>query len=155
ANGTFCRSMDYDPPHPGNHPAGANLPASLAIAEKSGLPGWRLIEAFVIGVEIHSRIFLARNSVPDVPGKRGSLHSRAIVSTLSAAMAASKLLGLDVHQTRMAVGIAAAKTGGIDSAGTMCNPGDSGHAASCGVQAAMLAGLGFTGREHAIEQPFG
>jgi 2-methylcitrate dehydratase PrpD len=70
-------------------------------------------------------------------------------------MAASKLLSLDVRKTRMAIGIAAAQTGGIDSSGTMCNPGDSGNAASRGVQAAMLAQLGFTGRDNALEQKYG
>ena len=155
ANGTFCRSMDYDPPQPGHHPVGANLPASMALAEKEGLPGWRLMEAFILGLEIQARTQLATDSVPIGPGGRQRSHGRGIAGTLSAAMAAGKLLDLDVWQSRMALGIVSAKAGGIDSAGTMCNPSDSGNAASIGVQAAMLARRGFTGRENAVEEPFG
>jgi 2-methylcitrate dehydratase PrpD len=147
--------MDYDPPHPGQHPVGANLPAALAIAESERLPGWRLIEAFVIGVELQIRTSLAQSSAPKSSSKGGTYFGRGVRGTLSAAMAAGKLLGLDLQRTRMALGIAAAKCGGIDSAGTMCNPGDSGNAASAGVQAALLARRGFTGRANAIELGYG
>src|SRR5262249_46247884 len=141
--------------HPGNHPVGSTLPTTLAIAEKDGLPGWRLIEAFVAGVEIHARVFIARGTSTKLPGHGGPLHSPPVASMQSPAPAAGKLLGLDVQRTRMAMRIAAARTGRIDSAGAMCSPAGSGNAAFCGVQAAVIAQHGFIGRDSPIEQPFG
>lgn len=153
ANGSTCRSMDFDPESPGHHPCGPSLPPALALAEKLGKDGRSLLGAFAIGVEVQVRVDEAGRGDPTaaVVTKTG----RGPVGALSAAAVSAKLMGFDQLKTQHAFGLGAARTGGIDSTGTMASPGDSGHVASMGVLYARLASQGFTGRENAIEEPHG
>jgi len=70
----------------------------------------------------------------------------------SAAAAASKLLGLDLQKTRMALGIAGSEAAGLRrNFGTMTKPFHPGQAARNGVVAAKLAAKGFTADPDIIE----
>jgi 2-methylcitrate dehydratase PrpD len=153
SNGTLCRALEYDPISPGHHPCGANLPPCLALTERRGLTGRRFLEAFIIGVELQHRLYQAAAVRALHSSSMGS--GRGVLGTLPAAAAAAKLADLSWDLTQQALAIAASRTGGIDSTGTMCNPGDSGSAASSGVMAATLAAKGFTGRTNLFEGPYG
>lgn len=152
-NGTLSRALEYDPLSPGHHPCGANLPPCLALTEKHRLIGRRFLEAFIVGVELQHRLHQAAAARALHSSSMGS--GRGVLGTLPAAATAAKLIGLPQELTQQALAIAASRTGGIDSTGTMCNPGDSGNAASTGVFAATLAAKGFTGRTNLFGGPYG
>ncbi|MBI4232985.1 MAG: MmgE/PrpD family protein [Chloroflexi bacterium] len=149
AHGTFARSMDYDNTWftQGGHPVAPTLPPVLALGEMHSLPGKRLIEAFLVGLEVKARLHLAANTAH----ADRSFHGRGLMGEMGAAAAGAKLLGLDMDRTRMALGLAAARAGGIDSTGTMSNPADTGLAARSGTEAALLASMGYTANPNAIE----
>ncbi|MFC2060742.1 MmgE/PrpD family protein, partial [Chloroflexota bacterium] len=59
ANGTLAHAIDYDDgtgsPLP-LHPSASVLPVILALGEQSGVPGKQLLEAYIIGLEIETKI---------------------------------------------------------------------------------------------------
>ena len=75
---------------------------------------------------------------------------------LGGAAASAKVLGLDPHQTQIALGIAASRTGGLTAnTGTMCKSTHPGNAARMGAEAGMLAAAGFTASDQILEAPRG
>ncbi len=69
-----------------------------------------------------------------------------------AAAAAGRLMGLDAHHMNMALGIAASQPSGLrEQFGTMTKSLHSGKTASNGVQSAIMASLGYTASEKALE----
>ncbi|MBI4233643.1 MAG: MmgE/PrpD family protein [Chloroflexi bacterium] len=138
ANGILAHAVDFDDTWlPVGHPTCTVFPVLMALGEKLNLSGKKLLEAFVIGLEIHGKVGYPHT----VPG----FHSTPIFGSLAAAAAAAKLLGLDEWKTRMALGIAASHASGIGkNVGTMTKPYHSGNAAFGGLRAALLAREGFT-----------
>ena len=139
ANGVLSHATDYDDTWlPVGHPSCTVFPVILALGEKLGASGRELIEAFVIGLEVHGKVGFGHST----PG----FHSTAIYGVLGAAAAGSKLLGLDEWKTRMALAIAASHASGVGkNNGTMTKPYHAGNAASGGLRAALLAKAGFNG----------
>ena len=83
-------------------------------------------------------------------------HCTSSIGTLGAAAAAARVLGLDAHATRHALGIAASSACGLkENMGSMVKPLHAGMAARNGVMAARLASDGFTASTHAIDGPQG
>jgi 2-methylcitrate dehydratase PrpD len=83
-------------------------------------------------------------------------HATATCGVFGAAAATATLLGLPTAQTANALAIAASMASGIKANfGTDCKPMHVGHAARCGVEAALLAQEGFTGNPDALEHPDG
>jgi 2-methylcitrate dehydratase PrpD len=79
-------------------------------------------------------------------------HATATLGVFGAAAAAAKLLGLSAERTAHALAIAASMSSGIKANfGTDCKPLHVGHAARCGLEAAVLAETGFTGNLRALE----
>ena len=79
-----------------------------------------------------------------------------MVGPLGGAAASAKALGLDPHQTLMTLGIAASRTGGLTAnTGTMVKATHPGNAARMGVEAALLAQLGYTSSPEVLEAPMG
>src|SRR5258708_5226716 len=75
---------------------------------------------------------------------------------MGAAAAAAKVIGLDLHQTLHALGIAASEAAGLrQNFGTMTKPLHAGRAAESGVVAADLARLGWTASDRILEAPNG
>jgi 2-methylcitrate dehydratase PrpD len=134
------------------HPSPPMFPAALAMAELCSSSGRQLVEAYIAGFEVETRVGLAIN-----PGhyNRG-WHATATLGVLGAAAASAKIFGLNGEQTRMALGIAASQSSGIrQNFGTMTKPFHAGNAARGGVLAAMLAKLGFTADLNILETPLG
>jgi 2-methylcitrate dehydratase PrpD len=150
ANGTAAHALDYDDLHQSlsGHPSVPVLPAALALAEREHLSGAALITAFVVGVEIEARLGRAMN-----PGLyEVGWHATSTLGVFGAAAAASNLLGLSAERTAQALAIAASMASGIKANfGTDCKPLHAGHAARCGLEAALLARAGFTGNPRALE----
>jgi len=148
ANGIFLHCLDYEiQGQPVAHGTSNILPSALALGEISGSPGTKLIEAYVIGWEIHARLRRASTRC-DTNG----FHPPGLLGPLAAAAASAKILGLDPAGVRMALGIAASHTGGLTvNTGTMVKSTHPGTAAREGVEAALLAQAGFISRDGVLE----
>jgi 2-methylcitrate dehydratase PrpD len=150
ANGTASHALDYDDVQASlsGHPSAPILSPTLAVAERAGASGADLITAFVVGVEIESKVGRAINPAHYEIG----WHATATCGVFGAAAATSKLLGLSYEQTVHAMAIAASMASGIKANfGTDGKPLHVGHASRCGVEAALLAQAGFTGNPAALE----
>ncbi|MDP6452981.1 MAG: MmgE/PrpD family protein [SAR202 cluster bacterium] len=146
ANGTMGHADDFDDLGGiGGHPAIVLTPPSLALGEQHHFSGRDVLTAWAVGYEVGTR--LSVNLHPD-----RDWHPTAIFGTMASAVAASKLLGLDVHKTRMAMGIAGSEAAGLRrNFGTMTKPFHPGNASRSGVVAAKLAAMGYTADPDIIE----
>ena len=135
------------------HPSCALVPALLAAGELAHAPPSALLDAYVVGFELECRLGNVMN--PRHYHQRG-WHCTSSIGTLGAAAAAARVLGLDAHATRHALGIAASSACGLkENIGSMVKPLHAGMAARNGVMAARLAQRGFTASPHAIDGPQG
>lgn len=153
-NGVGSHALDFDDVHPtmGGHPSAPVLSAVLPVAERTHVSGEALLSAFVLGCEVEVTLANVLN-----PGhyERG-WHPTAVLGNLGAAAAVGVLLGLDADELRATLGIAASQAGGLKgNFGTMTKPYHVGDAARDGVEAAELAGRGFTANRNVLEEPFG
>jgi 2-methylcitrate dehydratase PrpD len=148
-NGISSHVLDYDDTHArAVHPSAPVWPALLAVAESFPVSGERLLQAFVLGVEVECRVGL---SVFPEHYEIG-WHITGTAGVFGAAAAAGKLLGLDERQMSWALGIAATQSSGLrEMFGSMCKSFHPGRAAHGGLMAALLAKEGFTSSEQAIE----
>ena len=146
ANGTLGHAEDFDDLGGiGGHPAVVLTPPALALGEEHRLSGREVLTAWAVGYEVGTR--LSANLHPD-----RDWHPTAIFGTMASAVAASKLLGLDVQKTRMAMGIAGSEAAGLRrNFGTMTKPFHPGNASRSGVVAAKLAAMGYTADPDIIE----
>ncbi|MGH7388046.1 MAG: MmgE/PrpD family protein [Candidatus Rokuibacteriota bacterium] len=154
ANGIAAHALDYDDLNRSlsGHPSVPVLPAALALAERERASGPALITAFVVGVEIEAKLGRALNPAHYEAG----WHATSTLGVFGAAAAAAKLLGLSTERTAHALAIAASMASGIKANfGTDCKPLHVGHAARCGLEAALLAAAGFTGNPRALEHRHG
>jgi len=150
ANGTASHALDYDDLNQSlsGHPSVPILSAALALGERQRASGAALLAAFVAGVEIEAKLGRALNPAHYEIG----WHATATLGVFGAAAAAAKLLGLSAERTANALAIAASMASGIKANfGTDCKPLHVGHAARCGIEAALLAEAGFTGNPRALE----
>jgi 2-methylcitrate dehydratase PrpD len=155
ANGTLAHGLDYDD-H--GHLSTHVLPAALAIGELQGSSGAELLAAYVLGRECGYRlssIIEAKRKQKKGPTYRG-WYRVGVVGPVAAAVAASRMLGLDVEKTRHAIAIACSSSAGLRrNLGTMTKALHAGNGAYAGVTAALLASRGFTADAEAIEGELG
>jgi 2-methylcitrate dehydratase PrpD len=140
-NGCMALALQYDVAwYPPNHPASPTLPAIFAIAEAHHLSGAQVLEAIVVAFEVQARVRLAG----DVKGFDGFLKP-GTTGLFGAVASAARLLNLDRQQTLMAFGIAGSRAGGMSvNSSSMTAPTHAGHAARMGIEAAVLAKMGWT-----------
>ena len=152
ANGVFGHCLDYEiQGFPPTHGTSSCLPAALALAEQHHATGAQVIVAYVLGWELQGRLRAA-----SAPATVPAYHPPGLVGPLGGAAAAAKTLDLDAEQTLMALGIAASRTGGLTAnTGTMVKSTHPGNAARMGAEAAILAGMGYTASDAALESPVG
>ena len=156
-NGTLAHSLDFDDTHaPGSlHPSAPIVPAALAAAESMGADGRSLIAAIVAGYEVQIRLSLALD--PAAHYDRG-FHPTATCGAFGAAAAAGRLLGLDAEGHTHAFGIVLSMAAGSMQFlvnGAWTKRSHVGHAALCGLTAAMLAAEGYQGAAEALEGKWG
>jgi 2-methylcitrate dehydratase PrpD len=132
------------------HPTSPVAAAALALAERRPASGHEFVHALVLGVEIQCRV---GNILCVPPAECGvGLSMQGLVGGIGAAVAAGKLLGLDERGIATAIGLAANQSGGLREAhATMGSPFTPGHAARCGLLAALLAERGFTCSDTMLE----
>jgi 2-methylcitrate dehydratase PrpD len=134
------------------HATVPTLPPSLALAEQSNHSGQDLLLAYILGVEVESKI--AASMSPQ--HYREGFHATGTIGPFGSTAAAAKLLGLTAPQIECAFGLVAAQAAGLrDNFGTMTKPYQAGHAAENGVVAATLAKLGWTAATDILEAPRG
>jgi 2-methylcitrate dehydratase PrpD len=153
ANGVATHAMDFDASFTMMGQPTAGLMATVfAAAEPLGASGRQLLEAYVAGFEVIAKLAW---SMPKGWGE-GGWHATATLGSLGCTAAAARLLGLDVEQTRMALGIVSSMAGGVvGNFGTMSKPLHAGQAARNGVVAAKLAQKGYSGNASTLEAPVG
>jgi len=139
-----------------SHPNSPLTAASLALGEQLGSSGREVVLAWMIGWEITAQ------TMKVCLGPRGNelinrgWFNQGFQETLGVAALASKLLGLDVDQTRMALGNAAsAMAGMMKNRGTDTKGFSAGSAAMHGVIAAELAATGFTADRDILDGELG
>ena len=153
-NGITSHTFDFDDTHLKTiiHPAGPVASAVLALAEVTGASGRAVIDSLVLGIDVACRV---GNAMYPDHYDRG-WHITGSTGMLGAAAACARLLGLNVDQTQMALGIAASTPVGLrEQFGTMTKPFHPGAAARAGLLAALLAREGFTASKRALEAPRG
>ncbi|MGD9806757.1 MAG: MmgE/PrpD family protein [Hyphomicrobiaceae bacterium] len=136
------------------HPSGPIMGAVLALTEMRPVSGADMLAAFIVGVEAACRL---SKSVSVAPAKGSIAWSQTgIACGIGAALASARLLGLDLDQTRMAIGIAAAEASGIRALhGTHCTPMMPANAGRAGLKAAFMALAGVTSSKTTIEARYG
>lgn len=163
-NGVLAHSLDYDDTHLPSilHPSASVIPAALAVAERLGVPGSRLVSAIAAGLEICVRLGMAgydRESNNSTFFEHGQ-HATSICGAIGAAAAAAALMGPtpDPQLIVDAMGIAVSMASGIiesNRSGGTVKRMHCGWAAHAGVTAAELAVRGITGPPTALEGRFG
>ncbi len=150
ANGTLGHALDFDDSNwlLNGHASVVALPAVLAEAEALGASGRELVEAFVIGFEISSKLGSGMN----MGLYNNGWHPTSTLGAMGAAAAVSRLRGYSVDQIRTALGIAASQASGVRANfGTMTKPLHAGLAAEAGVRAADFAEAGITASPEILE----
>jgi 2-methylcitrate dehydratase PrpD len=154
ANGLLGHAIDFDDwdafIHAG-HPTCMVVGAALSLGEVIGSSGKDLLKAYVLGIEVLTKISAAGPNLQD----RG-FHSTPVLGSLGAAVACASLLKLDPGKIKASLGIAASGCSGIHrQQGSMVKPFHAGNAARNGVEAALLAEKGFTADAAIFEAPRG
>lgn len=137
-NGISGHVLDFDDAHlPSRvHPSVPLWPAILALCEHQGLSGKQALAAFVIGVEIQTRLAALMGE----SHYRLGWHNTATLGSFGATAALGWLRKLTPIQMCHAFGITASQTGGLRSSfGTSCKPLHAGRAAANGLFATGLA----------------
>lgn len=154
ANGTAAHALDFDDNHDPSktHPSAVLLPAILAVAEPRDLGGMAVIDAYLVGLQILTKVGQGMNPFHRSRG----WHATATIGALGAAAAAGRVLGLSSVAMRDALSLAASMAGGsMAQFGSMAKSWHAGLAASHGVQAAALAAAGLAAAPEALEGPHG
>ena len=148
--GISSHVLDFDDADLTNliHPAGPVASALFPLSQDRLISGADFLHAFIIGVEIEDRI---GNTIYPSHYSMG-WHITGTCGTFGAAAACGRILGLNREQMMDALGLAATQASGLKIMfGTMAKSFHPGHAAECGMLAALLAAKGFTASKQAIE----
>lgn len=135
--------LDYEPMwSPANHALSTTLAGTLALGEALGSSGRDILTALVKGIELQGWI---RQASGQYEATTMRLHAPGSAGPFGAAVAAGHLLGLGANQLTHAIGISASRAASVlANVGTMTKSTHCGHAASLGLEAALLAARGFT-----------
>ena len=145
ANGVLANVLDYDDGHriTKGHPGAMVIPAALAVAESVGASPTEFLEAVLVGYEVAIRAGILLHE------REAQYHASAAWGSLGVAVATSRLLGLDRHRLRHAVGIAEYHAPIALMPRAVGDPvmtkDTCGWGGLIGTTSAMLAARGFTG----------
>jgi 2-methylcitrate dehydratase PrpD len=151
-NGTSTHAVELEAVGriPGGNPQHI-IAAALCVAEKFKLSGKQVLEGVILGEEFQARLSLGALS----PTFRGHC-PLTIYGPPAVAALASKMMGLGLIQTKMAVGTAFSHSGGFfRQSGTMLHFVEAGIACRNGIASALLAREGVTADPDLIEGEWG
>ena len=154
ANGMATHVLDFEPmSQPPTHVVSTTVPVAFALAEAQGASGRDVVTAVAKGIEMQGRIQFAAD---EFEPERLRFHPPGVAGVMGATVTAAHLLGLDADQLAHALGIAASRAGALlANVGSMTKSTHCGHAGACGLEAAMLAGQGFTANAGIFDAPRG
>jgi len=153
-NGVMAHVLDYDDYEWPSmaHSSVTALPPVLALGEKLQKSGKECLTAYLVGMEVISRV--GKGIHPSHYNK--GWHSTCTLGTLGAASASSRVLGLDPEKIAVALGIAASMSSGLrGNFGTMTKAFHAGHASKNGIESAILASLGLSASKTILEGDLG
>ena len=128
------------------------LAAVLALGEKLNASGCDLLTAYIVGIEVESRVGAAIGRHNSEIG----WHPTPVIGTMGAVAASANMLKLDIQHTQRALGMAGSLAGGlVQNFGTMTKPLHAGNAAKNGIVAALFAMRGITANENILEGDLG
>jgi 2-methylcitrate dehydratase PrpD len=157
ANAAAGHALEYDDIAVGSgHFANPMTAATLAFGEKIGASGKDVILGWMVGYEIIAQTA----KVTADPGGNTLLNrgwfNQGFLPAVAVAAAASRMSGLDVMQTRMAMGHAASTMAGmLKNRGSDTKGFVAGNAAMHGIMAAELVALGFTANDEIMDGELG
>lgn len=155
-NGILVHGLDYDDTHARGviHATASVLPTVLGLAGAKQCSGEQLLAAYVLGIEIATRLA----SVAKGGFHQLGFHPTGLIGTFGCTMAAAWLLGASEQQSRDALGLAISTASGSleflqDGAwNKRMHPGWAGVA---GLTCATMAMHGYKGTSEPIEGRFG
>jgi len=156
ANGAFSHAILFDDTLNESflHVSGPIIATVLAVGECEDISGRELLTSFVAGSEMTCRVGLI------APGQihRAGFHATGVYGAFGATVTACRIMRLDAHQTRHAIGIVGSMASGINQSwadGALAQAMHPGWAASAGIASAMMARDGITGPAEVLEGRFG
>lgn len=155
-NGFIARTVDYDDTYEAAvlHAGATVLSAELGCAQRrGGVSGKELVTAHALGVDMICRMGLSRQD-----GRASGWCPTPLYGYFGAALASSRILGLDAEKTLNALGIAyghAAGTLAPIRERTLSKNLDVGLAAKGGLFSALTAQRGITGVRNSLEGDLG
>jgi len=150
ANGTAAHALDFDDNF---DPAKAHItavmaPALLALGEERRASGAAVLNAYIVGLQIATRVGQGLNPFH----RNRGWHATSTVGAVGAAAACGRLIGLDAAKMRHCLNMSTSYAGGFMSQfGSMTKPLHAGKAAEAGVICATLAEAGLTAGAETFE----
>ncbi len=149
-NGTAAHALDFDDVSElaYTHPSAVLVPVICALADAQVIRRSAVIEAYTLAYQAEAA--LAQGMRLRHHYSQG-WHSSGVLGPISAAIAAAHILGLNVDQARVSIGLAVS-----NASGTIANFGSDakslliGESARNGLQAAQLAAAGYTSGRDAL-----
>ncbi len=130
------------------HPTAPVLAAVLSSADAENMNGAVLLRAYVVGVEVATKVAEAMAPRHYEDG----FHSTGTAGSIGAAAGVANLQGLDPPATARALSLAASQAAGLrENFGTMTKPFHAGRAAESGVVAVDLVRRGWTAAKNILE----
>lgn len=151
-NGILAHGLDFDDTHPAAivHPTSSAFPCALGVAEHINASGRELLAAYVLGVDIATRIGIAAKGMMHTQG----FHTTGIAGHFGCAVAAGRLFNLSPAKLVLAQGLAGSTTSAISehrADGAWNKRVHPGWAGVGGITAAALARGGFIGTRKVYE----
>ena len=154
ANGMATHALDFDDTfmEAVTHASGSLVPALLALGDEIDASGDAIVDAYIVGLEIHGALGLAMNRSHYEAG----YHATATLGVIGTAAACARLLGLDEARFAQAINLAFSSSAGTKvQFGSMAKPLHAGLAAKNAIEAAKLAAAGVEGHVAALDGPMG
>lgn len=153
-NGVAIHVLDFEPMWlPPTHALSPVLPVAIALAQSRGQGGREVIAAVARGMELQGRIQYAGDQFEP---QKLTFHPPGVAGVMGAAATGAAMLGLGEEALACALGIAASRAGALlANIGSMTKATHCGHAASSGLDAALLAATGYTANTAIFEAPRG
>ncbi|MDB5867213.1 MAG: 2-methylcitrate dehydratase [Betaproteobacteria bacterium] len=151
-NGILAHGLDYDDTHPGAivHPSSSAFPCALGMGEKVNASGADLLTAYVLGVDVATRVGVTAAGAMHTSG----FHTTGIAGHFGCVVAAGKLLGLSTEQLTKAQGLAGSTASAVSehrADGAWNKRMHPGWAGVGGITAALLARGGYLGTRRIYE----
>lgn len=151
-NGILAHGLDYDDTHPEAivHPTCSTFPCALGLAEHIDASGRDLLTAYILGVDVATRVGVAARGHMHTAG----FHTTGLAGHFGCVMVAGKLFNLAPQKLVMAQGLAGSTSSAVSehrADGAWNKRMHPGWAGVGGITAASLARGGFVGTKRIYE----